>query len=109
MHEITAAKSIINQISDKENVEYLELEVGELAEVTPRELKQAIEDLTGWKVIVEEMPSKIKCECGFVGRAHVKQRQHDIVIYNCPMCSSVPRPIIGQFIKLKKVGYREKI
>jgi Zn finger protein HypA/HybF involved in hydrogenase expression len=105
MHEITFAKSVIDEIKDKGNVESIEIEVGELAEVTAEDLKQAIETITGWKVRVKEMESKVKCKCGYIGRANIKEKGHDVIIYNCPKCSSLPKPIIGQDIKLKRVVY----
>ncbi len=105
MHEITFAKNIISQIKNKTQVQEIELEVGELAGVTADELKYAIENLTGWKVIAREMPSNIECDCGYIGRANIKERQHDIVIFNCPKCGSMPKKIVGQDIKLKRVVY----
>jgi Zn finger protein HypA/HybF involved in hydrogenase expression len=105
MHEITFANHIINQIKDKDRVESIELEVGELAPITGRELKEAIETITGWKVIVKEMPSDVKCSCGYIGRANIREKGHDIIIYNCPKCSSLPKLIHGNKIKLNKINY----
>lgn len=107
MHEIIFAKNIINQIpeSDKDKVQSIEIEVGELAEVTPEELKQALEQLTAWQVTVKPMPSGVKCQCGYSGKANIKERGHHVVIYNCPSCGIVPRVIVGQDIKLKRVVY----
>jgi Zn finger protein HypA/HybF involved in hydrogenase expression len=104
-HGISIAKNIIDEVKNKDKVEHIEIEVGELAEISAKELKEIIEKLTGWKVITKEMESKVKCACGYVGRAKIKSRQHDIVIYVCPGCGSVPTPIIGQDIKLKRVVY----
>jgi Zn finger protein HypA/HybF involved in hydrogenase expression len=105
MHEITFAKNIIEQIPDKDKVQEIELEVGELAEVTAPELKETIEKMTGWNVKTKEMESRVKCECGFIGRAKIKERGHHIIIYVCPKCGINPRVIAGQEIKLKRVVY----
>jgi Zn finger protein HypA/HybF involved in hydrogenase expression len=105
MHEITFVKQIIDQIEDKDKVESIELEVGELAGIEADHLKEHIESITGWKVLVKEMPSNVKCQCGYIGRANIKERAHDILIYNCPKCSSLPEHVVGQDIKLKRVVY----
>ncbi len=105
-HEITAARKIIEEIPEKDRgqVESIEIEVGELAEFTAEELKQSIEDLTGWKVEVKKVISEIQCSCGFIGQANILNRQGHILIYNCPKCKSFAvRPLVGQDIKLKRV------
>ena len=77
-----------------------------MAKFTAEELKQTIQELTGWKVITKEIDSKVKCKCGFIGKAKIINRQGHILIYNCPKCNLLaPTPIIGQDIKLKKVRY----
>ncbi|MBM3234053.1 hypothetical protein FJZ19_03075 [Candidatus Pacearchaeota archaeon] len=105
MHEITFANHIINQIKEKDKVESIELEVGELAQITGDELKHAIETITGWKVVVKERPSDVNCSCGYMGRANIREKGHDFIIYNCPKCSSLPKIIKGNKIKLKKINY----
>lgn len=107
MHEIVFAKNIIKQVEEKDRgkVKEVELEIGELAGITGEELKQAIEEMTGWKVSFEEMPSEARCDCGYIGRVRIKERGHDFVIYDCPKCGSVPRVIVGQDIKLKRIVY----
>ncbi len=106
-HGIVFARKIIEQVpdKDKEKVKEIEIEVGELAEIGAEELKKAVEDVTGWRVIVSEMPSESQCDCGYVGRVRIRERGHHIVLYDCPKCGSVPRVIVGQDIKLKKVVY----
>jgi len=105
MHETAFIKDIIEQVKDKQDVDYIELEVGELASISPEHLKEHIEAITGWNVVVKEMPSNVKCSCGYIGRANIKERAHDVLIYNCPNCGSLPNYAEGHEIKLKRVVY----
>ncbi len=105
MHEISFAKYILNQIENKDKVKELEIEVGELAGVSGEDLKETIEKMTGWNIKIKEMDSKVKCDCGYLGRAKIKGRGHDIVIYACPKCGLNPEVLSGSNIKLNKVVY----
>jgi len=105
MHEISFAKNIINQIEKKEKVKKIELEVGELAELTTEEIKTAIKNLKDWDVAIQKKDSKVKCSCGYEGPAKIIERQHDIVIFECPNCGNIPKILEGDKIKIKKVIY----
>jgi len=106
MHEHTFIQAIIEPIKDKENVKVIELEVGELAGITPEHLKEHLVDETGWEVSVSSKQSNIKCECGYKGPARIRQRLHDMVIFDCPKCEKMPLQVEGKDIKILKVTYK---
>jgi Zn finger protein HypA/HybF involved in hydrogenase expression len=106
MHEHTFIQAIIEPIKNKENVKSVELEVGELAGITPSHLKEHLIDETGWEVIATEKKSNIDCECGYQGPARIKQRLHDLVIFDCPKCEKIPLQADGKDIKILKVIYK---
>ncbi|MFZ5954884.1 MAG: hydrogenase/urease maturation nickel metallochaperone HypA [Nanoarchaeota archaeon] len=106
MHEILFAQELLNQIENKDNVQSIELEVGELAEITAEELRNVIEDLMGWEVIVENVLANVECGCcGFTGRPKITERNQDFVIYECPQCKGLPRAKAGKEIIIKKIIY----
>jgi Zn finger protein HypA/HybF involved in hydrogenase expression len=105
MHEITIANKILEQIKNKDKVKSLTLEVGELAEITPEELKETLEHLTPWQINVNETPSIVQCSCGFIGRAKITLRAHDTVLFACPKCNRLPKIKQGKDIKLIKIIY----
>ena len=106
MHEHTFIQAIIEPIENKENVKGVELEVGELAGITPSHLKEHLIEETGWEVTVSSKPSNITCECGYQGPARIKQRLHDMVIFDCPKCERIPLQADGKDIKILKVIYK---
>jgi Zn finger protein HypA/HybF involved in hydrogenase expression len=106
MHEHSFIQAIIEPIENKENVKAIELEVGELAGIEPDHLKEHLVDETGWEVKTTTKPSNIVCECGYIGPARIKQRLHDMVIFDCPKCNSVPNKVDGKDIKILKVTYK---
>lgn len=106
MHEITFSKNIINQIKDKDNVIGIVLELGELAGITKGELVRTIKELTEWDVNVNMFFSDVKCTCGYKGRAKIRERLHDIVLFCCPECGNVPDVLKGKDIKIKKIVYK---
>ncbi len=106
MHEHTFIHAIIEPIENKENVKGVELEVGELAGITPEHLKEHLVEETGWEVKVSPRSSFIVCECGYKGPARIKQRLHDLVIFDCPKCEKIPLQADGKDIKILKVTYK---
>ena len=106
MHEIIFANTIINQVKNKENVLGLDIELGELVGITKEELKDAIEKITGWQVNIVSKESKINCSCGYEGRAKIREKLHDLVIFHCPHCRNNTEPLEGHNIKIKKIRYR---
>ncbi|MBR9706399.1 hydrogenase maturation nickel metallochaperone HypA [Candidatus Pacearchaeota archaeon] len=105
MHEHSFIQAIISNIENKDNVVEITLEVGELAGIKAEHLKEHLEEEMPWKVDVVERTSKVKCACGYEGRAKIRQRLHDLVVYCCPKCESFPEIIQGEDIKIIKVVY----
>lgn len=105
MHEHSFIQAIISPIENKENVKAVNIEVGELAGITPEHLKEHLVEETGWEINIQNKPSFIVCECGYKGPARIKQRLHDLVIYDCPKCEKTPLNADGKDIKILKVTY----
>lgn len=108
MHENSFIDAILAPIENREEVESIELEVGELAPIEAEHLKEHLVDRTGWNVTVIPIDSVIKCTCGFRGRARIKERLHDMVVYDCPNCELNPQVIDGKDIKILKLIYKEE-
>jgi len=106
MHEHSFIQAIISNIENKDNVEVVVVEVGELAGIEGSHLKEHLVEGTGWEVEVEEKKSRVKCECGYEGQAEIKERLHDLVIFACPKCGKIPEVLEGKDIKILKVRYR---
>ena len=106
MHEHSFIESILKNIENIQDVEFLKLEVGELAGIEAKHLKEHLLERVNFEVEVIEKPSIVKCECGYSGRAKVLQRLHDLVIFECPECGSVPEVLEGKDIKILKLVYK---
>jgi Zn finger protein HypA/HybF involved in hydrogenase expression len=106
MHEHTFIQSIIAPIKNKEKVEGVEIELGELVGIEPDHLHEHLIEETAWKVKIKEIKSKVKCSCGYAGPAKIRERLHDLVIYNCPKCGKMPEVLEGKDVKIIKVTYK---
>jgi len=106
MHEHSFIEAIISPIENKENVIGVLLEVGELAGIEAEHLKEHLIEKSGWDVEVKPVESFVECGCGFEGRAEIRERLHDIVIFECPECSSIPEVLQGDKIKIVKIFYK---
>ncbi len=106
MHEQAIIDKILEHISDKTNVLKIELEVGELAGIEPEHLKEHLGERVNWEININSKKSQVKCSCGYEGYARIKQRLHDMVIYDCPRCENVPEVLEGKDIKIVKVIYK---
>jgi Zn finger protein HypA/HybF involved in hydrogenase expression len=108
MHEHIFIESIIKQVPDQKNVISIEIELGELVGIEINHLKKHLIKMTSWEIEINLNPSKIKCSCGYIGKANIVERLHDLVIFNCPDCNSYdPEVIEGDKIKIVKVIYRK--
>ncbi len=106
MHEHHFIENIIKQIPNHENVEIVEIEVGDLAGIEPEHLKEHLEEHTGWQVFCKVVKSKVECSCKYKGEARVLQRLHNMVIYDCPNCNNEPEVLEGKDIKIGKITYK---
>ena len=54
-------------------------------------------DMEGFELEVEEVPVKINCPCGFMGRVAVMEHVHFV---RCPKCNGIVDPATGNEIEL---------
>lgn len=108
MHEHHFIQNIIKQVPNKEKVSGIALDVGELVGIEHHHLNEHLVAETGWKVSTMEIKSSVECSCGYKGRARIKQRLHDLVIYDCPKCGNLPDKVLkGKDIKIARVIYKD--
>ena len=75
-----------------------------MAHLPAHELRDILETLTKWKIIVKIIKASAKCSCGFKGHPKILERGHEFCIYICPKCSKVPKLIDGEDIIIKKIN-----
>lgn len=105
MHEHSFIEAILREVKDKENVERLVLEVGDLAGIDGDHLKGHIEEMYDFEVEVVDRKGFVSCECGFEGEPRILERMHDMVVIECPVCHDSPKVLEGKDIKILKVVY----
>ncbi len=106
MHEEAIINSIIKEIENQEKVKSIEIEVGELAGIEAEHLKEHLKERVDWEIEVVKKDSLVRCECGYKGKAKIKERLHDFVIFSCPSCGEIPEVLDGKDIKIKSVIYK---
>lgn len=100
MHEITIANKIIQEIKKQGARKSIKLEVGELSNIGKDELEETLNKLTKLEIKVINKKSKIKCNCGYIGKARIIEKEHDYCIFNCPKCGNKPEVLEGGEIKI---------
>ena len=105
MHEHSFVKAIISPVKNKKNVRGIKIEVGELAGIEPSHLKEHLFDETKWEIQTIEKSSKVKCSCGYIGKARIKEKLHDLILFDCPNCGKIPEILEGKDIKILKIIY----
>ena len=103
MHGIHIAGDIIATARKQGKVKKAFIEVGSIANITKGDLENQLNNLADFDFEVVEKQAKVKCSCGYEGTPNVVERQHDIVIFNCPKCRTTPQVIEGDKIILKSV------
>ncbi|MBU0466406.1 MAG: hydrogenase maturation nickel metallochaperone HypA [Nanoarchaeota archaeon] len=103
MHEIHFAERVREEAEKMGASKGVKVEVGELAEISAGELEEALKGMVDWDVDVRFVESKIKCDCGFNGRARILDRGHGYCVWNCPVCSRKPLEVL-QGGEIKVVG-----
>jgi Zn finger protein HypA/HybF involved in hydrogenase expression len=106
MHEHSFIEAILNNIENKDNVIGISLEVGELAGIEASHLIEHLKKHVDWKIQVVGKKSNVKCVCGYLGKANIRQRLHDLVIFNCPKCGNNVDVLEGKDIKILKITYK---
>ncbi|MFH1521853.1 MAG: hydrogenase/urease maturation nickel metallochaperone HypA [archaeon] len=106
MHEHSFIEAILSNIKERENVTKLVIEVGELAGIEASHLASHIKEKTGWDVEANQKNALVKCDCSYQGIPKIRERLHDMVIFECPKCGQVPKITEGQEIKILKIIYK---
>lgn len=135
MHEIHFAERVLREAKNAGAKTFLRVEVGELCEITANELESALKSLTEITVLdkfnvfgntvlqgagnleplsevklnfaVDFKQSRIKCGCGYFGRANVLDRGHGYCVWNCPSCGLSGKNVDvldGGEVKVTEVG-----
>ena len=104
MHEQTIAAKIISDAKEYGKIKSLTIEVGDLAHLPAKEMKEVLKKLTNWNIKVISKKAVIACDCSYTGEPKIIQQLHDHNIYECPACSkSLPKILEGHDIILKEV------
>jgi len=114
MHEMMFASRVLREARGSGANRFLRVEVGELCEITAEEMGDGLKRLTsgvlseesfkasggmlapapevgdlefgGMKFKVDFKESKVKCSCGYDGRAKISDRGHGYCLFCCPKC-----------------------
>lgn len=108
MHETIIARQVITDAeaaAKGKKIVAATIRVGELAPLTPDELRATLKTLTGWQVEIKPVDAVVKCACGFKGRPAVLGRGHDFALFVCPECGNVPKVEKGNSIEILRVEY----
>ena len=107
MHEHTLAMNILKTAHDAakgQKILKIVLEIGEIADIPPQELVDAIKHIVKYDVEYAESESKIKCSCGYIGRSRILEKKHAATIFVCPECNnSNPEVLTGKDIIIKEI------
>jgi Zn finger protein HypA/HybF involved in hydrogenase expression len=104
MQEHPIANNIIEEAESYGEVKSVRVEVGDLAQIPPDEMKEILEDLTDWKVEIIPKTAIISCKCGYNGVPKVIKQQIDSILYECPICKAKnPEIVDGNNIILQDV------
>jgi len=103
MHEIAICQRIIDEAGNLGVSKSIVVEVGELGEIGSEEVEETLKKMVDWDVRVEGVDSKVKCSCGYSGRARIVERGHGFCIFNCPECSGKVEVLGGGGIRI--VGF----
>ena len=114
MHEITIATKLVDDLRkrvDISNIVRIEIELGELSEITKDELYHGLRHIfkdhmdQEVDIIIEVKQSLIRCNrCFYKGKANIIERGHELCIFNCPICNNFDVKVIsGKDIKIKNI------
>ena len=98
MHQLALAQRIGEEIA-KAGLTRPVLKVGELLAVDADELISLLATM-GHEVRIESIPSRVRCPCGFQGRAEVYHRDHTVTLFRCPRCNLVPKVERGKELEM---------
>ncbi len=107
MHESGIVKKIVDaaiRTAGGRRITRIGLAVGELASIESWHLREHLVDSVDWKVEVHESPARVSCACGFSGRPRIVAREHDFVLFNCPVCGKTPAVESGAEITIERLS-----
>ncbi|MBD3164100.1 hypothetical protein GF323_02795 [Candidatus Woesearchaeota archaeon] len=103
MHGIHIAGELIAKAREQGKVRKAFIELGKLANISKADLSRQMKNLAGFNFVIEEEEAKVRCGCGYEGKPKITERQHDIVLFECPLCGEKPEVLNGDEIVLKSV------
>lgn len=103
MHGIHIAGDLIAKAREQGKVKKAFIELGEIANITKTDLANQMKNLADFEFEITEKKALVKCICGYEGPPEILERQHDIVLFECPVCKIEPAVIEGDKIILKSV------
>ncbi|MBW2999381.1 hydrogenase maturation nickel metallochaperone HypA [Candidatus Woesearchaeota archaeon] len=103
MHETVIANSIIEEAKKQGNVKSITVEVGDLGNLPAEEIEQTLKQMVDWEIKLIKKKATVKCKCGYQGEPKILEKGHDLNVFVCPECGTVPEVIDGKDIILKEV------
>jgi len=101
MHETRLVNTVIAEILNK-NVRRAKLRIGRMharADIFEELFKAQSKGTPaeGVELTVEEVPVKIRCQCGYTGHVRVLEHVHFV---RCPHCNEIAEPITGKELEI---------
>jgi Zn finger protein HypA/HybF involved in hydrogenase expression len=106
MHESIIANKILKEAKKKakgKTIKSILIEVGDLAHLPADELKEILQTLTNFEIIIKPAKAIVKCVCGYEGEPRIIVHEHDFTLFECPKCKATPKIILGEEIILKGI------
>ncbi len=105
MHEQVVAQNIIQEAKKHGSVKSIVVEVGDLAHLPAKEMREVLERLTDWEINVVSMKALVLCnDCKHLGLPEIMQQMHDHCVFKCMKCGKMfPEVEEGDKIMLKEV------
>lgn len=116
MHEISFAQNVLDEILKEaeehkaKRVNRVEIEMGDLALITPEELKSALEMIVngtiaeGMEVEIKKIPVRVRCDKGHENEIKVERDHHHMMPeLKCPECREAVKVLEGRECILKKI------
>jgi len=103
MHESVFTDQIIKEAKKHGKVKSILVEVGDLAHLPAEDLERTLKKMVKWKVNIERKKADVICTCGYKGEPKIIERRHDLILFSCPKCDSIPKILDGEDIILKEV------
>ncbi len=105
MHEQGIAQNIINTAKEQGEVKSITVECGDLGHLPASEMREVLEKMTNWEIVIEKKKALVKCEkCGHEGEPKITQQLHDHNVFECSECGEMfPEILEGKDIILKSV------